>query len=244
MNFPFISISDATGSLYSDLPKMAASNRLSEASMYQWAIECLRLIQISTYIPFTVYLNVEKFNSKLPKGFYLAEDIFLCEPVSAMAVETVGFTMEDYKRYWKPTALLRPAKTPGNVGFVNNDHISPGVSPSDLSYFIRATAGLIRFSFKKGVIKMNYQSLPMGLDGNIVMQDEENHIQAVQFYIKAKLFEEDYYLQKTPRYVFEDIKNQRDTYIEKAQSMALALDQADMNYLIEQQNNRYRQFQL
>lgn len=244
MKFPLITVKAVVDDIPSEFSKMSSMNKLSEGLMYHHAVECLRLIGVNTYAQSTAYLDIKGFHGHLPKSFYMAEDIWLCERIGDKKVNLVGNTLEEADRLYKRLSIIRPAKNAGDMRRIVKEYSVPAVSDQDLSYILRFPASIIRVSLRECVIQLNYLSLPYDDEGEIMMQDEEHHIQAVKFYVKMKLLEEDFYMQKVNINVWNDVNSKSEYYMGRAREYAKADSPADVQYFVQQMIHRYRQFKL
>lgn len=244
MNYPFIPIDTVTEGMIGDFPTLSATNKLNKDQMYSWAVECLRLVRVNTYSPHTVYLMVKNFNAPFPKNFYILDSLVYCQSEASLLTRTIGPTQEEIATHCRPASIMRPSIHTGNMHLFANGNVIPNVPHNALSYTLRFPPGIIKTSFRDGIVQCNFFALLLDERGKVLMQDEENLVQCVQNYIKIKVFQESFLLGETAEYIWREIKDGYENSLLNAQNAALELDQSEMDYLIEQQNARYLMFNL
>lgn len=244
MKYPLIPIKKVIDGVPGGLPRMSAMNMIDEDQLYQWAVECIRMISTTAYTPRTVYLRIKNTSCALPKEMYLCQYVVLCSHDPEFVRRTIWFTQEELKTVCVPMGILRPSDSIATMVLHVSDFRVPGIPVGNMSYMLRRPPGIIKTSFKEGIVQFNYLAFPLDEDGNICMADEEYHAQAVDTYCKIKLIEESYLMGQVNQNVWDTFNNRFDDYLTNARNNAMALSEEEMHHFILQQNQRYSMFNL
>lgn len=244
MKYPLIPIKQIVDAIPGDLPKMNAMNMLDIDQLYSWAVAAIRKIKVSAHFPATSYIRIKDNNAKLPHGFKLCRYVTLVGLDDVFARTTINFTQEQYAAVCLPMGILRPSDSTDNMNLHVGMQAIPGVPVNNMSYLLRVPPGIIRTSFKCGVVQMNFNRLPVDEEGNICMLDEESHVEAVDKYCRIKLLEENYMMGKLSQNIWDDYNGRFEDALTDARNAVYELSEEEMHYMILQQNKRYSMFNL
>jgi len=238
MKYPFVSIMPLIDEIRNELKTITKVSSFSDEDMYGWAVDAARLIGTALYEEDEVQITVNKNVCKIPEDFYLLNNIFLCV-AKELSYTTAPLPGHMEPITWCRSKIMRPADSSTRV-YCTSKCVKGDLN--DLSYKLKIPPGIARFSFHTGKIEMHYERLVKGEDGAIMMQDEVNSLNAAKAHVKVMLLQEKYILQEIPRYIYQDILQERDSYIEKAQTTLKFPSQADMYYKAVEQDARFRKF--
>lgn len=242
MKFPYISTYPLIVEAFSDVKTLVKTLSFTEQDAYGWAVDAAREIGGFNYDRDTVYLNVKNHSCIIPKDFYLIESLFLCSRVNSSIPATPPVSPNYLTpQYWIASSILRPADV-GSLKFCNRNCLRSDIPKEAQSYTIKVPPGVIKTSFKDGVIQMNYLKLPLDKDGIVMVQDEINTLKCIKAYIKRQLLAEKWYMQELRGDVWADINNEYDTYLVLAQQLQKSFDPSETAFRAAEQDNKYRIF--
>src|SRR5688572_12236777 len=148
MNYPFISILPLVDEVRSRLQVITKSSQFSDEDLYGWAVDAARLIGNASYE--TVdhhYVTVNKYICAVPEGFYLLNNVFLCE-INTLAYTSEPLPVGSEPFRWVRSRVLVPADQ-ATRKYCTNKCLS-GKREPQYTYTVKCPPGVMRFGFHTG----------------------------------------------------------------------------------------------
>lgn len=230
MQFPFVDISYVFDEIRSLLKTMNVKGLINDDDCRSSAFSAIRLIGCNNYQDKHVFVEIKNFNGFIPKDFYLIKDIKYVgnTPESNFSEILKSGDSNTQKYFFEPSSFSA----------ANNLHSFTH------SFTIKIPPGIIRTSIQNGFISLTYFQIPNGEDGSIMVQDEENTIQAIKFYIIRDMLYEKYLLGEVDKTAFQNIEAKYERYLNEAQQVLKFPDPSSAEYMVKMTNHRYDQFKL
>lgn len=240
MKFPYISSAPVVAEVLSEMKEFIRTTNYNEEDCYLFAIDAVRQVQGHVYDTDVAYLTIEKYGGRLPKDFYLVNNIWICQSGRGYSNTVVRPSPLPAEAQFIKTSLIYPADI-ASIRYCNRDCRNPVVNKDSNGYTLKIPPGIIRTGFPSGTICLDYMKLPME-NGILLMPDEINCILMTKNYIKMMLMYERYMLGEISENVFKTVKNDYETFLTLAQNQQKYLDPAQAQVKAVEQDQRYRQF--
>lgn len=239
MKFPYIPIMQVVEEAVDEVKKLDKTTSFTKNQYYTWAISCVREIGFNAWEDFSTEVEIKKHNGELPEGFYLITDMWRCSPNPEYSIEPVSPNPHRGELRWIRTEIMRPLDGETNRYYNKLGRVNPKLQNALNTYQIKNPPGIIRTSFKDGFISMDYTRLPME-NGMVLMQDEENAIRAVKWFIKYMMLHESWLLGQVRQDVYLSLQREYDDYLVLAQGVQKAPDPSHTRFEAIRQDQRYR----
>lgn len=242
MKYPYISLDPIISEVQAQLRTMFKMGKLDTDDCYQYAVQCLRKIGSHQYD--TVEEIKELKNHRLTldnKGFHSFEEVRLLEGCN----DIESIVHYQHKTYTKGIPL-KPVDSL-SVTYCNSQYmhtISDMRHSNYIGFTFRAPPGVLQCDLRDGLLFMKYSALKRDEEGNYMVQNEENSIDAIKNFIKMQALEEDYLLQKIPRYLYVDIQASFENSLSMAQSALLEMGPTEIYHLVEKDKRKFNKFNL
>ena len=249
MKFPYISIKPIVSEIQAQYKQLTAMGAIDDGMCFQYAASALRIIGGHHYEPHGVYLYVCKHVAPLPKDFYTASRIYQCASPYPMAHYHVGVILSatgNPMYHFPRLNKIRPAEDENTLKYLESREgmIDDEIGYNDHAYLFKIPPGLLHVTFDRGLVELVYTRLKTEEDGTPMVQDHEDVINAVKFFMLQESLREEWILGKIPDYVFRKISDQADTFVGMAQNLMIAEDPAHLPYLVAKQQSRHSKFRL
>jgi hypothetical protein len=247
MKYGYIPLEPIVSELQAQLKTMVKMGKFDTDDCYQYAVQCLRKIGCTEYEVNEEIIQLQKHRFTIPKHFYLFEDVRLANAsTNFYPLNTTPTEVTKNEFLWNGNVFnlgksLRPVDTVTtqfcNSKFFNHDCSSVGFS-------FKIPPGVLSCDLKDAHLYIKYHGLKQDECGNYMVQDEENGIEAIKGFIKTQVLEEDYLMQKIPRYIYQDIKRDFDIALSSAQAALLELGPAEVNDRVARDRRKFDKFKL
>lgn len=242
MKFPFIPLRPIIAEVMIDVSKIITKSNKDEEDLYIWAADIMRLIGGNHYQSETAYLTINKHVTSIPKNFYLILDVWACAEVEELPNTPYTPKIKPNGYNTIRTGRLKPADT--NTIRLYTSERRNHTYPFNHTFILKTPPGSLRTSFSSGLIEMDYLSLPMSEDGELLIQDEINAIMAVKNYLMLSLLREDYMMGTVRGDVWQNFQKEYEDFLMLAQQTQRFPDHTETREMKENIETKYSRFRL
>lgn len=238
MKFPYIPVDAIIAELQDTFKKRNMQGKIDPDTMQNWAVECIREIGGHNYEAQTGVLDVHRHAAVLPKGLLFINHVWEVEQCADKSTNSLDvfrqglFTYQRKRRVFAADGLTQM--------YVHPEFRQPCPQGDNfIVYVVKSPPPVIQLSVPSTRLAMTYYGLKKDSKGQLYMQDEVNSIKCVKAFLIKQLLLEDFTDGQVPKYIYDEFKNEYDTYLPQAQAMMLMETPEEMDLRVEHTRNRY-----
>lgn len=242
MKYPYIQLDPIIAEVQAQLKTLTSMGKFQTDDCFNYAIHCLRKLQKGAYETVEGFYELHNHRLKLPTNFYLFTSVWECCPIDYTSVLLPGYYSSPSGTVWKKNRPLRPADAV-TLSYCNPNCVT-GIDAGTPKYTFKSPSNVFACDLRSGIIYIEYQALKQDDQGNYLIPDEEHTIEAVKNYIKLQVLEEDYYLQRLPRYIYVDLQRNYEDAFRDAQNALEAMGPDEIDHMIDLRQKEMNRFKL
>lgn len=244
MKFPYIAADIIVDEAMGEMRQYYRQGQASKDDAYNNLIEAAKLVAGNNYDDATFAVPIKGYMGKLHPLFYTAKAVFEAEetfPAPSTVLESFkcSITGRNYRR----SGFMWPGDSK-TTSHLEHGARNPVVAANHRSYWFKIPPGMVRTSFRDGVIGIHANILPTNEKGIVLVQDEPNNLIGIKNYILWKMLRELYITQQLPENIYRTIKDEALVFIEQAQAIQKHVDPSHMESEVYKNNHRYDDFNL